>query len=179
MKVVIVTTPTASNLATNMQLQLIPWNIMQLQSLKPDEKTWGDVYKVLLTDIDNQKKQTPQTQRCMGKLVYNSMQEDMSRRTLKTPDLLQGYTISRVDDEQTGGVRPQSVIDRERIPYNVFKGRPDDLHKQPIQVFIERLVPKKLALGQRLHSESGLAKTATLLSAVGEWRTWIVLGESS
>ena len=103
------------------------------------------------------------------------VQDDMARRQLADPTLLQDYTLRREDSKSTT-VRPQNVIDRERIAYNVFRGRVDDLQPQPLQVYIERSVPKRVVLGQRLHSESGLSKEATLLSAVGEWRTWIVLG---
>ena len=106
------------------------------------------------------------------------IQDDMARRQLVDPTLLQDYTLRR-DDSQSTAVRPRNVIDRERIAYNVFRGRADDLQPQPLQVYIERNVPKRVALGQRLHSESGLSKAATLLSAVGEWRTWILLGANA
>ena len=111
--------------------------------------------------------------------MYESAQEHMSRKKLVDPDILEGYTLTRVDELAEGSIRPQSIINRERIQYNVFRGNMDDLRPQQLTVFIERVIPKKVVLGQRLHTESGLTKTATLLSAVSEWRTWIVLGDST
>jgi hypothetical protein len=179
-KVIIATTTTQDVFPDHLQLEAVPWSILQLQTMQPEELVWGEVYRVLTPDIEaKQKETTQQLPRCTGRLMYESAQEDMSRKKLVDPDILEGYTLTRVDELAEGSIRPQSIINRERIQYNVFRGNMDDLRPQQLTVFIEGVIPKKVVLGQRLHTESGLTKTATLLSAVSEWRTWIVLGDST
>lgn len=180
-KVIVATTQNTNStpLGDHVPLRSIPWSILQLQSMQPEEPEWVGVYRVLTPDIEAKQRDVAQNlARCTKRFMYESTQEDMSRRKLADPELLEGYTLSRVDDQTVVAVRPQSVINRERVPYKVFRGNPDDLRQQPVTVFIERVIPKKVVLGQRLHTESGLTKIATLLSAVGEWRTWIILGEA-
>ena len=99
----------------------------------------------------------------------------MSRRNVADPDALQEYTIIRSDDADANGARLQDLINRKRVAYSVYRGRPEDLREQRINVHIERQISKYVSLGQRLHSDTGLSKDSTLLSAVSEWRTWIVL----
>jgi hypothetical protein len=79
-------------------------------------------------------------------------------------------------EEATPGARPANSLQRERIEFQVFRGRQPDLRLQPLRVFVERKLPKRQIVGQRLRSESGFARVSDLLSAVGEWRTWILLG---
>lgn len=159
-------------------LDKVPWLVLQLQTMTSEDNIWPDIYKTLKDDIESKSGETPPSQRCAGNITYDSMQRDMARRDWADPQLLQEYTITRIDDENTVSSRPSNVLNRKRIPYSVHRGRADDLHVQPIHVFIERMVSKKASLGQRLHSETGLSKVTTLLSAVNEWRTWIVLAPS-
>lgn len=155
-------------------LNALPATPMQFQAIGPEDSIWPTVYKSLKDEIESSSYGAGVPPRCSGKLTYDSMQEDMSRRKMNDPELLQDYTIVRVDEEPTGS-KPVEANNRKRIQYSVHRGRPEDLRVQPMDVFIERQVSKRVPLGQRLQSETGLTRTTTLLSAVNDWHTWIVL----
>lgn len=191
-KVVLLTVPRSQPLPETTTLPNLPWIVsglevrrgprarpmMQLQTLAPEDTIWPLVYKTLRDEMTSAAGMdvTAARKRCTGRISYDTVQDNMSRRSMNDAELLQEYTIVR-SDEVVGPERPRplDVLNRKRIPYEVYRGRADDLRVQPIRVFIERNVSKRAPLGQRLQSETGLSKTTTLLSAVNDWHSWIVL----
>ena len=173
-KVVLVTVPRNASIPEKSTLRSLPWSIMQLQTLIPDDRIWGDITKALRTDIDAAAISADKP--CSGgSISYEAMQKQKQslQRSVQHPESLQEYIVTRQDD--TVSLGPKDAIDRRRIPYAVYRGRPEDLRAQPLRVFIEKHVPKRAQVSQHLHSESGLSKDSTLLSAISEWRTWIIL----
>lgn len=179
-KVVLATTPRTSSQKSveTIPLEQLPWVVLQLQILTPDDPVWASVYRVLR---DSMEARSGEPVPCQGRIHYNArqVQSNLDRREMVDPDLLQDYTVVRVDDDGTsnGGPRPANTPNRRRIPYRVYRGRPDDTRVQPMQVFIERPVPKRAPLGQQMRPDTGLTRTSTLLSAVNDWHTWIILTE--
>jgi hypothetical protein len=160
----------------NAALKTLPWVVLQLQALYPDDHMWPLVYKTLHAEMDAKMRDMPSTQACPGKITYETLQSNTAKRQLVDPEMLQEYTIMRVDNpEDRPDPRPLEISNRKRVQYLVYRGRETDLREQPLQVFIEKLMSKRAPLSQRLHSETGLSKTTTLLSAVNDWHTWIVL----
>jgi hypothetical protein len=160
----------------NAALKTLPWVVLQLQALSPDDHMWPLVYKTLHAEMDAKMRDMPSTQACPGKITYETLQSNTAKRQLVDPEMLQEYTIMRVDNpEDRPDPRPLEISNRKRVQYLVYRGRETDLREQPLQVFIEKLMSKRAPLSQRLHSETGLSKTTTLLSAVNDWHTWIVL----
>ena len=175
---VVIATVSRSDAAVPEQVKLpgLPWVIMQLQALSPEDQMWPQVYKALQEEIHAKGQEVPSTKRCPGTIAYETSQIDNARRELVDPEKLQDYTITRVDESV--GPRPMEVRHRKRVQYHVHRGAEDNLRLQPLCVFIEKLVSKRAPLSQRLHSETGLSRVSTLLSAVNDWHTWIVLADS-
>jgi hypothetical protein len=174
---VVLATVVASGPAENAPLGVLPWTILQCHSFGPDDPQWAALLDTLRPEIEARANENRADRRCPGRLVFDPSQDVHSTRRIQKPDDLQQYTIERVEvgTGNASAPRPVSVLQRERIEYGVFRGRSDDLRPQPVTVFLERLVPKRQQAGQRLNSESGFARTSSLLSAVEEWRTWVVL----
>jgi hypothetical protein len=160
----------------NASLKNLSWVVLQLQTMSPEDEKWPLVYKTLYQEIDARSRDPGNRQACPGRLAYDTVQSNAVKHQLVDADLLEEYTITRVDDSETrSDPKPIQVNNRKRIQYLVYRGKESDLRLQPVQVFIEKLVSKRAPLSQRLHSETGLSKTTSLLSAVNDWRTWIVL----
>lgn len=158
-------------------LSSIPWVILQLQAVDATDKVFDRLMAAVRTDLDKRiAMQIPNSRRCAGRIVYDATQDVHSLRTIQSPAALEAFTVTRVD-EPTNGPQPTRALQRERVEFKVFRGRHDDLHPQPVRVFMERRLPKRQSAGQRLRSETGFAKVSDLLSAVQEWRTWIVLDQ--
>ena len=175
---VVIATVVRNNSGAPEQMNLVglPWVILQLQALSPEDLMWPQVYKTLQEEIHAKGQETPSAKRCPGMIAYETAQIDHARRELVDPERLQEYTITRVDDgNETVGPRPMEVRNRKRVPYLVHRGTEDNLRLQPLHVFIEKEGSKRAPLSPGLHSETGLSKVSTLLSAVNDWHTWIVL----
>ena len=156
----------------------LPWVVLQLQSLTPSDPIWDAATAALKDDIvahGNHEKGAGL--RCPGRITYDPSQDVHNFRKVAQPDVLQGYTIERIDGPTD--VVPAVTLTRTRIPYTVFRGAVNDLRPQPLRIFMERPLPRKQQVGQRLQTESGFARRSDLMSAVGEWRTWILLDESA
>lgn len=178
LKVVLATAPAAAWLnAPSISLADVPWTVLQMQAVSPNDAAWTDISNALAADVAAQ---TPgsTTSACTGALVHDTQQTAHRVRTVKNADALAAYTIERVDAgaADTSAARPMESVFRSRVEYRVFRGREGSLHAEDgVRVFIERPMPKHQHTSQRLHSETGLERMADLLSAVQTWRTWIVL----
>jgi hypothetical protein len=154
----------------------LPWVILQLQSLAPSDPIWEQVVATLQTEIGEQaQREQGADTRCPGRLTYDPSQDAHNFRRVAEADVLQGYAIERIDDPGKDAVGPGAVMTRTRIPYRVFRGGISDRRAQPVRVFLERPLPRRQQVAQRLQAESGFAQKSDLMAAVGEWRTWIVL----
>ena len=113
--------------------------------------------------------------RCYGRLTYDASQRAHTHRTIRDAASLEEYALAREDAGVDHTDRPRSVIGLDRVAYTVYRGREDQPQLQALKVFVEKPQTRHPQAGHMLHSEYGFAKRGTLLGAVGEWRTWIVL----
>lgn len=157
--------------ANRVPLRDLPWEVLQLQSLAPSDPIWDAACRVLQSDIEEHSRQAGASTQCTGRITYNPSQDVHNFRTVAQPDVLQGYSIERVDGPTAGDDGPASLPMRTRVPYRVFRGVAGDMRSQPLRVYLERPLPRKQQVGQRLQTESGFARTGDLMSAVGEWKT--------
>ena len=173
---VILATAVSAGASDGVPLAEVPWVVLQLQAADQSDQVFDKLLGALQGDVDKRMAtETRSARRCPGKIVFDSTQEVHSVRSLRNPEALEEYTVAR-SEEATPGARPANSLQRERIEFQVFRGRQPDLRLQTLRVFVERKLPKPQIVGQRLRSESGFARVSDLLSAVGEWRTWILLG---
>lgn len=174
MKVVLATTTTtaAAALSSN-HLGTLPWIILQLQSIGFNDAIWDEALRTLRPEVDRLAREQD---RCAGRIYYDPAQDVHIMRRVKHPEALQGYRVTRIDDaaaNESPVVRPVSTLLRNRIQYAVTHNR----EPQPITCYLENILPRRSIPGQRLKGgESGMMKESDLLAAVGEWRTWIMLG---
>ena len=148
----------------------LPWFILQLQSMDEDHPLWPRIYDLLQGDIDNGIEKERADGACHPFLPYTATQANHSIRQFADPTCLSGMPIQRVDDPE-GTTVPFKTMDRDTV---VYKMVPD---AKVATIFVERTTPKVPCAGMcGLNPERGLVKESSLLAAIGEWRTWIVLG---
>ena len=176
-KVILITVekPSGGTAAERTELGKEAWRIMQMHAITPDHKLWPQFYVALRDQIDSQNPTVLEpTEQCRKTLAYKPDQNDQSQRCLTDPDALEQYTLTREDGTDVT-VRPQNLLERQRVMYTPSRGKADNLKVQPFRVFIDNTVPSKVFYGPRRQSETGLFKVSNLLAAVNEWKTWIVL----
>ena len=155
----------------------LPWIVLQVQAVSPNDPVWGDLNGTLRDDIAAQ---TPQrSDGCDKALVHSGNQNVHNIRSVRDPEFLAGYTLERVDPGSSDmrDVRPLESLYRSRVEYRVYQGRDSDLRLEPLlRVYMERRLPKHQHTSQRLHTETGLERRGDLYAAIQTARTWIVLG---
>lgn len=167
----------------------LPWIILQFQTVQRDAdgKQWESVFKVLEPDFQqNLPRDEPSHKRCRTGYRYNPAQTVHTLRSIAQPDMLRQVKIIRKERDNVRDVeaRPASTPGRDCVEYSAHRvlreslvdDSPDDvLELLPFDVFVERSVPRQSNAGQKLHREVGLVREGNLLSAIGEFKTWIVL----
>lgn len=144
----------------------LDWIILQLQTFDEDSPAWVELFNVLQADaskMDASSTNTPTANK-------NRIRYDPNSKNAHTMEMVNADWLSNVDLVQTSAdasvPRPLSVLDRKRVEY-ILPDRDD------IRVFIEQMVAKQ-PLQQKMNALHGLSREASLLSAVNEWRTWIL-----
>ena len=151
----------------------VPWEVLQLQSLSPTDDAWDLATRKLATSIEEYARETRTDLRCPGRLVYDPSQDVHNSRTLRNPSIMEAYHVRRIDTtEEPPAISPANVNSRSRVPYKVYRGAIEKLELQDVLVFVERVASKRKSV---VPTDSGLALNSSLLAAVGEWHTWIVL----
>lgn len=157
--------------APEKKLSELSWSIMQLQSVEQSDAVWPSLETVLRDDIaEFLKIQEPCQQ---NKITFDSRSTNSILRPFRATHILENYRLLRQEEieENEKNSRPVSTLQRTRIPYHVLD---IEGNKLPVQVFVERPVPKNMALGHKINMENGFVKKGNLLAAIGEWKTWIV-----
>jgi hypothetical protein len=149
-------------------LGMLPWFIMQHQSMDEDHPLWQRIYDILRTDIEECIAKEEIEGKCHPFLPYTATQANHSIRKFADPTYLASMQIQRVDNPEGG--MPFKTMDRDTIVYKMAT------NANAATIFVERTTPKVPCAGNMLNQERGLVKESSLLAAIGEWRTWIVLG---
>lgn len=181
-KILFATVPAApGQLPQSALLGDLAWTVLQLQTVSPDSPNnlWERLSSTTLAEEFRPPAPAPSgTDRSRQMLSFDATQRDTYRlRKFAKPDVLETYRVVRSDPNQANH-QPTTSLDRIRIPYNVFEyhrtpgSPPLDV---PVRVFMERELPKQACVGHMLTLDTGYAREGTLLAAMGEWRTWIVL----
>ena len=102
-----------------------------------------------------------------------------SGRQIEERSRLAKVCIQQISSPSDDRPRPEPNLTRQRVEYNrECVVRRISVTKLPdyenIRMFIEKPTTKQI-LQQKLIADSGLTRDGTLLSAVNEWRTWIVV----
>lgn len=152
-------------------LGTLSWFILQLQSMDEEHPLWERIYDILQGDIDQCIEKEETGGKCHPFLPFTATQATHSIRHFVNHAYLAGIPIQRVDDANNGGgTVPFKTMDRDTIVYKMTA------HADAATIFVERTTPKVPCAGNMLNQERGLVKESSLLAAIGEWRTWIVLG---
>ena len=151
----------------------IPWFIMQMQCVDADHPLWERIQQVLAEDIAASAESEDAKRKCRVAVPFNSTQATQSIRPFKNQDYLADVRIQRIDKPRTDHV-PFKTMDRDTTLYGLSSEADAGL---ALQIIVERTTPKMPVMGSMLNQERGLVKDSSLLAAIGEWRTWIVIGD--
>jgi hypothetical protein len=155
-------------------LSVLPWVILQFQTLQNDHFLWESVMALVKEDLAGMiRSEEPASTRCPTKLSYDPTQKDHGRRTFEDLSVLQEYVCVR--QETLKGPMPARFLTRDRVLYAVYVDTEEGRVAQPMRVFLERATPKNQGALQRMQSDSGFNKEGTLHSAIEEWHTWLIL----
>lgn len=198
-KVVLATVPAGSGLPANLgisrrpvPLGALPWRILQLQIIRQTDKArdpagrgtlWEAIRMIMKPSFD--RLEAPEARNdCNKKIFFDAQAQVHASRRMTVPEFLTACTIERVDDkEERIPQMPMETLTRAIIQYRLtrvptVRGTKDASTDDMSDVFVcvERSLPKNSVLGQLLYRETGVVKESNLLSAVEEWRTWILVG---
>lgn len=159
-------------------LEALDWLILQLQTFDEECAIWGAALGALLRDdLAAADKATASRAGRPSKgmrLQYNQVTENIQTRQILDPTWFSTIPMLQTNpddetstDDDATAARPVSVLNRKRVQYTLPEF-------ENVRVFIEQPVTKQ-PLQQKLNGNFGLMRESNLLSALNEWRTWIVL----
>jgi hypothetical protein len=193
-KIVIAGVPTAPGAPTaplrpTALLGELPVRVLQFQTVTQHtgegsadaaRLTWAQVAKILAADMESLRENTEK--RRGVRLTFDATQDTHKLRCFRDPEVLGAYRIRRIDlatdalcVAYNGPVPcPAKTMEREFVVYECYNTIADRKQSAPCWIYVERPVPKH---GQRVLNikETGYVKDSDLLSAIGEWKTWLVL----
>jgi hypothetical protein len=179
--------PEAEAIINGVPLADLPWNVLQLQTTSNaptggDPVLWAEASVILADDLRMEGEADMTGSGCAGShhIVYNPQQRSHKLRSFADTEVLSGYKVRRIDnaDEVAGLARPVNCMERERVAYRVFNIIEDRAIHAPILVYMEKRVPRKHMLWQRMQNDNGFTKEGDLLGALSEGKTWIVIDEA-
>ena len=149
----------------------LPWFIMQLQTVDAEHPKWDAIYAVLTNDMQTGADAEEAKTSCRERVVaYNPTQATHNMRQMAHPDVLAAMAIRRTEEVHKDS-QPARTLERDTVRYTLASDAGSILN-----IFVERNTPKMPNMGNSINREKGLVKDSSLLSAIGEWRTWLVLG---
>lgn len=162
--------PTGAPMHAN--LGSLPWFIMQLQTVDGEHPKWDAIYTALANDMQTGADAEEAKTNCRSRVVaYNPTQATHNMRQMVRPEALAAMAIQRTEEINKDILQPAKTLERDTVRY-VLVPNVDSV----LNIFVERNTPKMPNMGNSIHQEKGLVKDSSLLSAIGEWRTWLVLG---
>lgn len=168
-KIIIATVPSNVDSPLSIPLGDLKWMILQFQIVKSSDPVWNEIHRILEPEFDAMAaKRTRDDKACTNKLFYTPVQQNHSNRTLQNIAYLRDLKIQRSDALSESDPRPIRTLQRSVVPYT-------SMQNPEIRVFIEQTTSKNAGVDQLLHQETGLTNESNMLSAIGEWRTWIAI----
>lgn len=199
-KVVMATVPADSGLPVNLgmtrqpiPLSVLPWRILQLQVVHQNDKArdpsgrgslW-DAIRTIMKPAFDRLEASDARHDCNSRIFFDAEARVHASRRIASPEFLNLCTIERVDDkEERLPQMPMETLTRAIIQYRVTRmptliGNKNAVNEEDaasVYVCIEQKLSKNTVLGQVLHRETGVVRESNLLSAMEEWRTWILVG---
>jgi hypothetical protein len=160
---------------THTKFGSIPWFIAQLQTLDNEHPKWDAIYTILSDDIQLGAETEEIKTNCRARVTYNPTQATHNVRQIAHPNVLAEMHIKR-REESGHNIQPTKTLERDTVSYVLLFNATDGQVDPVLNIFVERDTPKIPHMGNAIHQEKGLVKDSSLLSAIGEWRTWLVLG---
>lgn len=142
---------------------LTPWIVLQFQTINDENPVWGRIQDILSSEF--RPSATPKQP--SNKLVFDPSQATHQSRSLTEPDRLARLALEQTSTPDAQAAKPSVALNRKRVEY----GLPSIPH---VRVFIEMNTTKK-PLQQQMEADAGLVRTGTVLGAINEWKTWIVI----
>ena len=154
--------------------ELKAWSVLQLQIIDEDSHLWAPLQQTLATEFAEQlarmdRAGIPQAASSARRrnLVYDPSSANTTIRPLAEADRLTKIDVVLLDEPSDAA--PQPLVNRRRVEYFVplIVG---------VRVFVEKPTAKQAVVSQMM-ADSGLQREGTMLGAINEWRTWIVMDE--
>lgn len=162
-----------------LQFQTVSEREARESSTDPARLQWVQVAQILAADMEELRTET--ARRRPSRLTFDATQDTHQVRCFRDPDVLGAYRIRRLD---LNGERrcalypgpapcPAPTLNREMVVYECFNIIQGSRRSAPCWVYVERTVPRN---GRRVtqNKETGYVRDSDLLSAIGEWKTWLL-----
>lgn len=134
---------------------LVPWVIVQLQSVDDENPAWAAIRRALDAEFAAKEAElSSATTRKRGPNQYDPSQNTLSTRAVTQPAQLASLQLEQQDtDDATQVPRPAALLDRQRVPYTIA-------NVANVRVFIEKNTTKQ-PLQQQMEKGAGLVRTGT------------------
>jgi hypothetical protein len=145
---------------------------------------WEAIHQLLHKEFAQLEGQDTTGDECKQRVFFHGEAKIHSMRRMRDRDWLNACTIEREDDAaQRPEVAPTETIGRAVVPYRATfmpVTLPPVAHATlpEVWVHVERSVPRRTILGQAVQREKGFVRESTLLAAIEEWRTWLIIGDA-
>lgn len=149
------------------------WVVLQLQTVDQENPAWPSIAAVLRSELTPPPAQSA-TQRNANRLQYDPSDENVQTKQIADPNRLSQVQLLQESEDGRGDktpsvARPGPTLTRKRVGYSLP-------NYNYVRVYIEKPTTKQL-LQQKLNGNAGLTREASLLAAVNEWRTWIIMDD--
>lgn len=143
---------------------LVPWVVFQTHSIDEESPVWKDVQRVLAEEFQTMTHDKTPSQK--GRLQFDPSQGNHAVRSMAEPNRLAAY---RLTQGSSGGdlPAPATVMDRKRVEYSIDNAT-------GVRLFVEKYTTRQ-PLQKHMDADSGLVRTGTVLGAINEWHTILVV----
>lgn len=158
--------PTVPSPPPLVTLDDLTWVVLQLQTVEAENPIWTNMHALLQAEFQTAPDESVEVRRRTQWLRYDPSTKNIQGKQLEQASLLSQVTVTQRATERTAP-RPTPTLTRQRVEYQVNE-------YEGVRVFVEKQTTKQ-PLQRQLNGDAGLTRDGTLLAAVNEWRTWIVI----